>query len=325
MKQLFISIFAIVLGIIATTITVFTTAYAKQIVNFGVQPATHPIYISRELGMIEKIEKKHNVKFEWHRFSYGAPENQALAAGELQIATAGMGPAIIASVRLPAKLLAITVLDQTAVLVPVNSEVKTIADLKGKTIGHPGKGSQQYPLMVKALTDAGLSVNDVKLFKTKASDIATLVSREDLDAGIIWDPHVSKALVTGQVRILKSSGEIMPIKSGHYVGNGVYAREDFIEANPELVQDIVNTLVVSIDYIIANPKKSAKLWAKATGLPEKVLNYSVDNKISVFDRDITPSKKTVDAYMAFLKGAGILKPGDVAKYDSSFAEKALAQ
>ena len=300
-------------------------ASAQQVVKFGVQPATHPIYIARELGLLAEVEKKHNVKFEWPRFAYGAPENQALAAGEIQIATAGMGPAIVASVRLPAKLLAITVLDQTAILIPSDSSVKSVADLKGKTIAHPGKGSQQYPLMVKALTDAGLSVDDVKLFKTKGSDIATLVSRKEVDAGIIWDPHVSKALVTGKVAILKNSGEIMPIKSGHYVGNGVYAREDFIAANPELVQDIINTLVVAIDHIIANPKEAAKMWAAATGLPEEVLNYSVDNKISVFDRDIVPSKETIDAYMAFLKGAGILKPGDEAKFDPSFAMNALAK
>lgn len=323
MKWSIRSLPVIMFGIVMLLASVAATA--QQVVKFGVQPATHPIYISRELGLLEKVEKKHNVKFEWPRFAYGAPENQALAAGEIQIATAGMGPAIVASVRLPAKLLAITVLDQTAILVPTNSSVKTVADLKGKTIAHPGKGSQQYPLMLKALADEGLSVDDVKLFKTKGSDIATLVLRQDVDAGIIWDPHVSRALVTGKVRILKNAGEIMPIKAGHYVGNGVYAREDFIEANPELVQDIVDTLVVSVDYILANPKQAAKMWANATGLPEEVLNYSVDNKISVFDRDITPTKETVESYTKFLKDAGILKPDDVAKFDPSFAKKALAK
>jgi sulfonate transport system substrate-binding protein len=198
-----------------------------------------------------------------------------------------------------------------------------MADLKGKTIAHPGKGSQQYPLMVKALADAGLGVSDVKLFKTKGSDVATLVVRKEVDAGIIWDPHVSKALATGQARILMRADAIMPIKKGHYVGNGVYAREDFIDENPELVQDIVNTLVVAIDRIIAEPRAAAKMWADATGLPEEVMIYSVENEISVFDRDITPAKETVDAYTKFLKDAGILGPDDNPKYDPSFAKKAL--
>ena len=64
-------------------------------------------------------------------------------------------------------------------------------------------------------------------------------------------------------------------------------------------------------------------WSDATGLPIEVLNYSVENKISVFDRDIAPTKETVDAYTKFLKDAGILKPDDNPKYDASFALKAL--
>ena len=45
-------------------------------------PRPHPVYIAREMGLLAEIEKKYNVTFEWPVFSYGAPENQALAAGE---------------------------------------------------------------------------------------------------------------------------------------------------------------------------------------------------------------------------------------------------
>jgi sulfonate transport system substrate-binding protein len=309
----------------AITVSSIDTASAQEVVKFGVQPATHPIYIAREMGLLAAVEKKHDVKFEWPKFSYGAPENQALAANEIQMASAGMGPAIVASTRLPAKLLAITVLEQTAVLVAADSPIESVAELKGKAIAHPGKGSQQYPLMVKALADAGLKVSDVKLFKTKGSDVATLVANKDVAAGITWDPHVSKALQSGKTRVLIGAKDIMPIKAGHYIGNGVYARTDFIDSHKELVQDVVNTLVQAIDLILADPRGAAKMWADATGLPVEVLNYSVDNKISVFNRDIAPAKETVDAYTKFLKEAGILKPDDNPKFDASFAINALKQ
>ena len=86
-------------------------ASATETINFGTQPATMPIYIARAIGALDKVEKKHDVKIEFKVFSYGAPENQAMAAGELQIASAGMGPAIVAAARLPAKLLAISILE----------------------------------------------------------------------------------------------------------------------------------------------------------------------------------------------------------------------
>ena len=210
-----------------------------------------------------------------------------------------------------------------AELVAADSPIQSVADLKGLAIAHPGKGSQQYPLMVKALADAGLTVDDVKLFKTKGSDVLTLVVNGDVAAGITWDPHVSRALQSGKARVLIGAKDIMPIKQGHYIGNGFYGRTDFIDKNPELVQEVVNALVKAIDVILEDPKGAAQMWSDATGLPIEVLNYSVDNKISVFDRDIAPSKETVDAYTKFLKDAGILKPEDNPKYDATFALKAL--
>jgi sulfonate transport system substrate-binding protein len=298
-------------------------ASATETINFGVQPATMPIYIAKAAGYLDPIEKKHDVKIELRSFSYGAPENQALAAGELQIASAGMGPAIVAAARLPAKLLAISILEQTAILVPTGSDVTSVADLKGKRIAFPGKGSQQYPLLVKALADAGLTVDDIELFKTKGSDVPTLLANKSVDAGITWDPHVSNALAAGHSTVLIKAEKILPIKAGHYIGNGVYAREDFIEARPELVQDLITAIVQSIDLILKDQDKAIKMWADQIGFPEEVIRLSLEQKISVYNLDVAPEESTVSAYTKFLKDAEILQPDDNPKFDASFAQKAL--
>jgi aliphatic sulfonates family ABC transporter substrate-binding protein len=296
---------------------------ATETINFGTQPATMPVYIARSIGALEKVEKKHNVKIEFKVFSYGAPENQALAAGELQIASAGMGPAIVAAARLPAKLLAITILEQTAIIIPKDSTIKSVAELKGKRIAFPGKGSQQYPLLVKALADAGLKIDDVELFKTKGSDVPTLLANKSVDAGITWDPHVSNALAAGHSKVLIKAEKILPIKAGHYIGNGVYARNDFIAARPELVQDIITAIVEAIDFILKNEDKAIKMWAEQIGFPEDVIRFAIKEKISVYNLDVAPEAKTIAAYTKFLKDAEILKPEDDPKFDASFAEKAL--
>jgi aliphatic sulfonates family ABC transporter substrate-binding protein len=299
-------------------------ASAAETINFGVQPATMPIYIARAAGFLDPVEKKHDVKIEFKRFAYGAPENQALAAGELQIASAGMGPAIVAAARLPAKLLAITILEQTAIIVPKDSTIKSVAELKGKRIAFPGKGSQQYPLLVKALADAGLKIEDIELFKTEGSDVPTLLANKSVDAGITWDPHVSSALAAGHSKVLIKAEKILPIKAGHYIGNGVYAREDFIQARPELVQDIITAIVQAIDLIVKDQDKAIKMWAAQIGFPEDVIRYSLEQKISVYNTDVVPEKSTIETYTKFLKDAEILKPEDNPKFDPSFAEKALS-
>ncbi|MSO85591.1 MAG: ABC transporter substrate-binding protein [Rhodospirillales bacterium] len=298
-------------------------AQAQETVNYGVQPAMMPIYIARALNLLEPIEKKHNIKIVFRSFAYGAPENQALAAGELQMASAGMGPAVIAAARLPATLIAITVLEQTALIVPKDSTVKTVADLKGQNIAFPGEGSQQYPLLLKALADVGLKESDVKLFKTDGAQIPTLLQNKSVAAGITWDPHVSNALAAGHSRVLIKAEKIMPIMQGHYVGNGEYVRNDFVARRPEVVQDLVTANVQAIDYILKDPKGAAKLWSKEIGFPENVVNFSLEQRISVYSKNVVPTKAMMDTYSKFLKDAKILKPEDEPRIDPRFAELAL--
>lgn len=301
-----------------------SVALAQETVNYGVQPATMPIYIARAMGLLDPIEKKHNVKIVFRSFTYGAPENQAMAAGELQMASAGMGPAVIAAARLPATLVAITILEQTAILVPKDSPVKNVGELKGKKIAFPGEGSQQYPLLLKALADAGLKSSDVLLFKTDGAQIPTLLQQKSVDAGITWDPHVSNALAAGHSRVLVKAEKIMPIMQGHYVGNGEYVHNDFLAKRPEVVQDLVTANVKAIDFILKDPKGAVKMWAKEIGFPEQTLLYSLTEGISVYSRNVVPEKATIDAYVSFLQKAGILKPDDAPKVNMTFAQKALS-
>lgn len=300
-------------------------ASSQATVNYGVQPATMPIYIARGLGLLDPIEKKHNVKIVFRSFTYGAPENQAMAAGELQMASAGMGPAIIAAARLPATLVAITILEQTAIIVPKDSPLKNVAGLKGKKIAFPGEGSQQYPLLLKALADAGLKQTDVTLFKTDGAQIPTLLQNKAVDAGITWDPHVSNALAAGHSKVLIKAEKIMPIMQGHYVGNGEYVHNDFLAKRPDIVQDLVTANVKAIAFILKDPKGAARMWTKQIGFPEDVINYSLSERISVYSLNVVPEKATIDAYAKFLIEAGILKADDSPKVDARFAQKALAE
>src|SRR3989441_11476154 len=186
----------------AALLGIGTPVFAQQTVNYGVQPATMPIYIARELGLLDPIEKKHNVKIVFRNFAYGAPENQAMAAGELQMASAGMGPAIIAASRLPSTLVATTILEQTAILVPKDSPLKSVKELKGKKIAFPGEGSQQYPLLLKALADAGLKEADITLFKTDGARIPKLLQNKAGDRGITSDRHVPDAAGARGAKVL---------------------------------------------------------------------------------------------------------------------------
>ncbi len=316
-------------GLAAATFTVLaclisgTTARADETINYGVQPDTDPSFIAMALGLFKPIEEKHKVKIVFRQFSYGAPENQAMGAGALEVASAGMGPAVVAASRLPATLIAINILEQTAILVPVDSTLKSPCDLKGKKVAFPGVGSQQYPLLLKALEKCGLGEKDISLFKSNGPDIPTLVEKKSVDAGITWDPSISVGLATGKIRILAKAEDIMPIMNGHYIGNGLYVRNSFLKEHPDITQELVTANVKAINYILCHPDDAAKLWSKQIGIAENVIRLSLDKGLSVYSLNVIPTQETMNAYSKFLKDAQILKVSDSPKIDPSFATKAL--
>lgn len=315
---------SILLGALLVTVTSIS-GHAQEVVNFGVQPSMQPIYIAREAGLLDAVEQKHNVEIKFQSFAYGAPQNQALAAGAIDLSSAGMGPAIVAASRLPAQLLAISILEQTAIIVPTDSPIETVADLKGANIAYPGRGSQQYPLLLKALADNGLSERDVRLFRTNGANVPGLVGDGNVDAGIVWDPHVSSALASGNARVLIKAEEILPIKSGHYIGNGVYGRSAFIDANPELTEDILVAIIEAIEIVLADPERAIRMWSDALGFPEDVVRFSIEERISVYNTDIMPTSDAIEVYVGFLKEAGILQEDDNPLVATEIAQRAFSR
>jgi hypothetical protein len=55
---------------------------------------------------------------------------------------------------------------------------------------------------------------------------------------------------------------------------------------PRSVQDVVNAIVASIDFINAEPNKAAEMWSKEIGFPVEVINYSLNEGISIYSRNV---------------------------------------
>jgi ABC-type nitrate/sulfonate/bicarbonate transport system substrate-binding protein len=105
--------------------------------------------------------------------------------------------------------------------------------------------------------------------------------------------------------------------------NGEIVSNDFLARHPAMVRDIVKALAQASDFIIKNPNTAAKLWARQIGRPEDVILLSLTKHISVYSRDIVPSKARIDANIKTLRRAKVLNARDVPKVDPSFALEAL--
>lgn len=271
---------------------------APKVVRFGVQPSTQPPYIAREAGFFKEVEEKFNTKVEFVSFPFGGPQNNAFAAGELEFSQKGMAPCAVAMQRAKGKLLLINILEQTAII--ALPEINSVADLKGKKVAHPGKGSQQFPLIQLALDRAGVKQDDVELIRMDAVNMATALGKKEIAAYIAWDPHTTKAVVGGQGKVLVRVETLMPLKAGHYLGEGVVVREDVPQKYPELTRAMVQALVKANAFIVDKPDEAVKLWSRALGLDAKIIDYSLKNKMAVYIKDLKPDVPALTKYFEFL-------------------------
>jgi len=141
------------------------------------------------------------------RFSYGPPLVEALAAGKADIGGVGDVPPITgAATEFGFKIVAIERAFTQGesgedILVKANSDIKTLADLRGKTIAVP-QGSSAHGLVLLALNSAGLKPSDVKLVFLDPAAGAQAFASGQVDAWAIWNPQATLAVQDSGGRVL---------------------------------------------------------------------------------------------------------------------------
>lgn len=219
--------------------------------------------VAKVLHLTEDAVK---VPVTWVKFGSGSDLNRAVAAGQLDFGGVGNPPATIGITQgLPYQ--GIFVLD---VLGPVESlvarsDIKSIADLKGKTIATPFGTTSHYEL-IAALAGAGVNPSDAKVLDMNPPDIFAAWSRKDIDAAYIWDPVLAKMVASGGT-ILMDSGTMA--KRGYPTWDVGVVMTDFGAKYPKLVANYLKAECQAIDYWNKDPEKTAAIIAKE-------LNISLD-------------------------------------------------
>lgn len=176
------------------------------------------------------------------RFS-GWPEiKESLVSGHLP-ATFLLAPLAmkLRQEGVPIKIVYLGHRDGTAMMVHKDSDIYRIADLKGKTIAVPNRYSNQYLIIFKALRDAGLSINDVKIVEMPPPDMPAALYSKGVDAITSGEPFMGQAELEGYGRVLYQAKEIWP----NFISCVLVVREEEIKNNPELIQRMVSGIAQS--------------------------------------------------------------------------------
>jgi taurine transport system substrate-binding protein len=251
----------------AVTIALPTLAYGADRpdkITIGYLNLVNAQLVTKHLGLIAK--EMPGVDIKYVRTGGGGDMLRAIAGNDVDFGGLGNPPAAIGVTRgLPIKgIIVINMLDTVeAMVVRTSANIKSLKDLKGKTVAAPF-GSTTHYLLLQALRDDGVDPASMKILDLAPSDIAAAWLRGDLDAAWFWEPNLDKAVKNGG-HIFMTSG-IME-KRGYPTWDIGVVMNAFAAKYPDYVEKFVKAECDGIDFWLKNPDKTAEIIAEELTLP----------------------------------------------------------
>ncbi|PDO10755.1 MAG: sulfonate ABC transporter substrate-binding protein [Candidatus Reconcilbacillus cellulovorans] len=250
-------------------------------------------------GGLEKKLNERGVKVEWTEFPGGPQLLEALNAGSIDVGHTGEAPPIFAQAAgAPLVYLAHEPPSpkSEAIVVPKDSPIRTVADLKGKTIVL-NKGSNVHYLLVKLLEKNGLSYHhDIQVKFLPPADARVAFEKGNVDAWVIWDPFLAAAQTGTDARILADGTDLV---SNHEF---YLAARPFAEQHPDLV-DLLLREVDRIDtWAREHPREVAEKLSPQLGIDAASLELAAKRRpygIQPIDETIVRAQQQIaDTFLA---------------------------
>ncbi len=226
----------------------------------------------KESGALDATLKAQGVAVEWREFPAGPQLLEALNVGAIDFGTTGEAPPIFAQAA-GAPLVYVSVEPPAphgeAILVPKDSPIHSVAELKGRKVAL-NKGANVHYLLVRVLEDAGLSYTDIQPVYLAPADARAAFEQGAVDAWAIWDPYFAAAAASTGARILadgvKADGTLLAANHEFQL-----AARKFHTAHTALVSTIVAALKDAETRLHDNPAEAARLLSPRTGIPVPIL------------------------------------------------------
>ncbi|MFQ5803637.1 MAG: ABC transporter substrate-binding protein [Candidatus Methylomirabilales bacterium] len=251
-------------------------------------PSAHE-FIAVEKGWYREL----GLPIEELRFSSGPPIVQAFAAGQVDVAYFGIGPALVSVAKgIKAKVVASGVTEQLAVIASntfadlFEAQASRKAFLQFKTDqGHPLKiatfppGSTPSVMLHYWLDQLNVdTVKDAEILAMGADRVRLAVLSQQVDATMILEPIIT-IIRRAQIpyRIIRYGSQILPGQPGSIL----FVRQNLIDERPDIVEKLVLMHLKSTKILMEERDEAAEIISRKIGrevLPIEVAREALDSK-----------------------------------------------
>jgi ABC-type nitrate/sulfonate/bicarbonate transport system substrate-binding protein len=232
------------------------------------------------------IDKKHGIDLEPQSFGAVSAYYAALATGEVDMLPAG--PHVLQKMRLEGVPIRATLtyarLNALAVITG-DPAIKTIADLKGKSIAADMGSSEYQILALYGRTQGVVFGKDVTVVQAGPPLARTQLQARRVDAAMTWEPSATltlrdnpeyRTILTGDTawkQVAKADGWELVLA----------VREDFLKRSPQAVARLLRMFQEGAAFIKTNTDAADRIVAASVKLPPGVLKDAVASGRLVYD------------------------------------------
>lgn len=210
----------------------------------------------------------------WTEFPAGPQLLEGLNVGAIDFGSTGEAPPIFAQAA-NAPLVYVAheppAPKGEAILVPKDSPLQSVAELKGKKVAL-NKGSNVHYLLVKALEKAGVAYADIETAFLPPADARAAFEKGAVDAWVIWDPFQAAAEAATGARTL-ANGEGLVSKHQFYLST-----QAFNEANPKVLDVLLGEIATLDAWANGNTDSVAEQLSASVGIPANILKVALSRQ-----------------------------------------------
>ena len=301
---------------IAVILLIIFTLYAMsgentETVKIGYLPTDHDaaLFVANATGMF----KDEGIDVEFYEYNNGGDMMSAMASGELDTGYVGITPVIYSiSKDVPVKIVA-GAQNEGSGLLSHSSSVKSITDLKGKTIATPGEASIQSVLLKYDLKKHGLSTSDIESPTMKVSSMNDALKTDGIDAMLTYEPYVTISKDINNQTLVENSADILP----DHPCCVVIMNQKFLSGESDKSSKILDIHKRATEKIKENPQGAIQYLPPHIVPDSEIEKESLAHIKWVSDLNDT-YKKNVNEFLNIEKDLGIIT-GDIPQ-EKLFAE-----
>jgi sulfonate transport system substrate-binding protein len=222
-------------------------------------------------GTLEKKLAPLHVEVQWTEFPAGPQLLEGLNVGSIDFGTVGEAPPIFAQAA-GADLIYVAneppASAAEAIVVPKNSPITSLSQLKGKKVAL-NKGSNVHYLLVKLLEKAGVKYGDIDAVYLTPADARAAFERGSVDAWAIWEPFLAAAQKQIGARIL-ADGQGVVDNHQFFLASRSYAR-----SRPDVVAIVIDQVAAVDEWAKVHTNDAATALQPLIGLDQPTLELAL--------------------------------------------------